>query len=270
MGEATEGGGEVVSRVKYRWRVWCAFWRGVWRGMGMIGQGMGTIAEGMGDLLSGPYEAPEEIKGVKARRLWSREAARADLEKARERLRAAQGRQRATQGRQAVQDRERQWDLNTATMYSFRNMPRDEPGQEQVFTGVDWGTFTPPHRASYVDGRPMDQQQRRDRRERLRKMGFSDMEIEGLAALGLPPFIEILFVGMLLQARTKVGVRAYPWWRDLGLKVRPASRAAARAAYSKAMLKAHPDHGGTAETMAKVRAAWERAQQEYPESADQQ
>lgn len=123
--------------------------------------------------------------------------------------------------------------------------------------------FEPQTKSRTKSGNPMTPQ----RREKLRKVGLSDVEIEGLAALEMPPFMEAVFVVFLLKARTTAKVKTYPWWKDLGLQARPTSRGDARKAYSDAMLKAHPDHGGTAETMAKVRAAWERAQQEFPESA---
>lgn len=124
---------------------------------------------------------------------------------------------------------------------------------------VDWQPFTGagPEKAS-------DDPMSTKRRAHLRKLGLSDLEIQGLEALGLPPMLEMLFVGMFLQARTTAKAKTYPWWKDLGLEKRPTDRATARAAYSSAMLKAHPDHGGTVEAMAKVRAAWERVQREFP------
>lgn len=107
-----------------------------------------------------------------------------------------------------------------------------------------------------------------ERRRKLRQLGFSEIEITGIEQLGLPPVVEMIFVGLLLQARAKTKNESYKWWRDLGLKERPLSREAARAAYSQAMLKAHPDHGGTMAAMAKVKAAWERAQQELPSNSN--
>lgn len=100
-------------------------------------------------------------------------------------------------------------------------------------------------------------------RKHLRQLGLSDLEISSFEKLGLPPVLMMLFVGILLQAQDRSKAQTYPWWRDLGLEHRPTSRDAARTAYSQAMLKAHPDHGGSMVAMAKVKAAWERAQQEF-------
>jgi hypothetical protein len=222
----------------------------LWHGFAMLG-------EGMGSLLYGPYQPPDEIQGWKERRLWARNAARADLDGARAGLEGARQKLRK------AQERHRRYVASLPQPAVFTDsVPRQ-------FTGkIDWSATAPPPDPDLLSftSKPMTPQ----RRELLRKLGLPDLEIDGLAALGLPPFVEALFVTLLLQARTKAQVRTYPWWRDLGLKTRPTTRAEARKAYSEAMLKAHPDHGGTTETMAKVRAAWERAQQEFPEGAVQQ
>ena len=104
------------------------------------------------------------------------------------------------------------------------------------------------------------------RRAQLRRLGLSDVEISFIAGLGLPLFMEMMIGGMLVHAHTQAEVKTYPWWKDLGLEARPTDRDAARKAYSDSMMTAHPDHGGSMETMAKVRAAWERAQKEFPET----
>lgn len=208
-----------------------AFFRWIWGGFASLGEGFASIGEGMASLLD-PYPPPKALKGRKKRAEFRREAARADIQDARERL--AETRARLKQVRQ-----------------------KQKKLSDSVFTsdyqplGVEWQPFNP---------RVMTERQK----ERLIKLGFSAVEVEALAALELPPLVEAMFVALLISARGKVKARSYPWWRDLGLEQRPASREEARSAYSKAMLKAHPDHGGDAATMAKVRAAWERAQQEFP------
>ena len=103
------------------------------------------------------------------------------------------------------------------------------------------------------------------RRKWMRQQGLSDLEISRIEGFGLAPVLEMMFGGMLSQARTKTKTKAKirPWWRDLGLEARPASRAEARTAYSQALLKAHPDHGGSMPAMVKVKAAWDQAQQEF-------
>lgn len=53
-----------------------------------------------------------------------------------------------------------------------------------------------------------------------------------------------------------------PWWVDLGLNARPDTLAQAKAAWRKAVMKAHPDHGGSGIELAKVNTAWTRAQQD--------
>lgn len=80
---------------------------------------------------------------------------------------------------------------------------------------------------------------------------------------GIPPFLLLgmaALAGMAAQSRGN-------WWKRLGLENRPVTKAEAHTAYRAAMLKAHPDHGGSREAMDKVKKAWARAEWAYEREA---
>lgn len=67
---------------------------------------------------------------------------------------------------------------------------------------------------------------------------------------------------LALKKRASAPRQAHGWWLRLGLTERPKTLADARAAYRAAVVKAHPDHGGTVDKFAAVRGAMREAERE--------
>ncbi len=82
----------------------------------------------------------------------------------------------------------------------------------------------------------------------------------GAAALG-NPILYAMFAAAALAVLKKQ--RKDAWWKALGLTERPSNRYKARKAYHAALLKAHPDQGGSREALDKVKKAWLRAERSY-------
>lgn len=100
--------------------------------------------------------------------------------------------------------------------------------------------------------------------EEMRQCGVEDFEIGVLRSLNLSP-LEYAKLGLLISAAKIKNRRGSEvgWWKDLGLQTRPTSLEEARRAYNQAMLKAHPDHGGTPERMVQVKVAWREAKKAF-------
>lgn len=82
----------------------------------------------------------------------------------------------------------------------------------------------------------------------------------GLGGLGGDPFA-ILLIGAMVMLATKAS--APPWWKVLGLAERPGDPDDAKRAYRNALMRSHPDQGGSMEQMQRVRKAWLSAERDY-------
>lgn len=127
------------------------------------------------------------------------------------------------------------------------------------------GPWCPACRRWWPDGQP-------GRRGLLCKCGVMDPVVQARleAEAGLPRGslggdLTLLLVGLLgaaLLSKPRV-----PWWAALGLEGRPESLDDARRAYRNALVRSHPDQGGSMEQMQKVRKAWLKAERDYGRSA---
>lgn len=83
----------------------------------------------------------------------------------------------------------------------------------------------------------------------------------GAAAMGGNPILYAMFAAAALTVlKTQ---RKTAWWKVFGLTERPGDRGDARKAYHAALLKAHPDQGGSREALDTVKKAWVRAERSY-------
>ena len=93
-------------------------------------------------------------------------------------------------------------------------------------------------------------------RDNMRAVGLAVAALRALERSGATQVIDRVFQGFAaLPADAGVARPARPWREVLGLLDEPLSREALRQAYRRAVLRAHPDHGGSVQALSAVAAA---------------
>ena len=102
--------------------------------------------------------------------------------------------------------------------------------------------------------------------ENIRSLALAVEALRQLERHGGGTMLKRAFTGFQALPPPSAGstiVTPNPWWVDLGLDERPDNFPAARTAWRGAMMKAHPDHGGSTDAVERVNAAFERARAEF-------
>lgn len=93
-------------------------------------------------------------------------------------------------------------------------------------------------------------------RDNMRAVGLAVDALRALQRSGATQVIDRVFQGFAaLPADAEASRPAPPWREVLGLGDEAISREALRQAYRRALLRAHPDHGGSVEALSAVTAA---------------
>jgi hypothetical protein len=112
-------------------------------------------------------------------------------------------------------------------------------------------------RAHQSDPFRRDGKQRRNRGEPSFAKLFREMPSDLFAGMGPMGFV---VASALLLTLSK---KKHSWWKAFDLERAPDTKELAKVAYKDALMRAHPDQGGSEKQFKKVRGAWSKAERYY-------